>query len=85
MASFKRFNSKKGVLFDFDDTLAKTKFGKIFGLKSASLRNRVIYTLAGARTAICVCILPETIDKLKAPCYTIPTFIPANYARTRHI
>lgn len=38
MASLKRIDSKKGVLFDFDDTLAETKFGKNVGLKLASLK-----------------------------------------------
>lgn len=36
MAPLKKIDSKKGVIFDFDDTLAKTKFGKSFGLKLAS-------------------------------------------------
>lgn len=38
MTSFKDISSKKGILFDFDDTLAQTKFGKNFGLKLASLK-----------------------------------------------
>lgn len=38
MAPLKRIDSKKGVIFDFDDTLAKTGLGKNFGLKSVSLK-----------------------------------------------
>lgn len=38
MSSLKKINSKKAVIFDFDDTLAKTGFGKNLGLKSASLK-----------------------------------------------
>jgi len=32
----KKINSKKAIIFDFDDTLAKTKYGKSYGLKSVS-------------------------------------------------
>lgn len=38
MVSLKKIDSKKGVIFDFDDTLAKTRFGKNFGLKLASFK-----------------------------------------------
>ncbi len=38
MESSKIINAKKAVIFDFDDTLAKTKLGKNLGLKIASFK-----------------------------------------------
>lgn len=37
MLSHNKINSKKAVIFDFDDTLAKTRYGRSLGLKLASL------------------------------------------------
>ncbi|MDD2696749.1 MAG: HAD family hydrolase [Candidatus Pacebacteria bacterium] len=34
----KKITSKKAVIFDFDDTLAKTRYGKELGLKLASIK-----------------------------------------------
>lgn len=38
MFSQKKINSKKAVIFDFDDTLSKTRYGRSLGLKLASLK-----------------------------------------------